>query len=1396
MLLICGLAPVLQKNEAYADFHEKYDSRVGGGYAVTGQIKDVSYTCEVYDASNGLPTSDSMCICGTKNGYVWIGGYAGIIVHDGRDFLRLDTAGGLTSARGFYEDSKERLWVATNDNGVVVLDKDTRIHYTYQDGLPSSSIRVFTEDAEGNVFIGTTAGVCYVSPDLALHNLNSLYLDEERILRLDTGKDGKVYGQTSGGTIFQIEHCEITKIYDSKSLGLDTISTIMADPAINGNVYIGTDGGHLYYGNFGAGIKTLEEIKMPEFGSIHWINYDCNRVWVSSPKHIGYLDENKEFHMIYDIPFDSSIEMMTADYQGNIWVASSSQGAMKIVANNFVDLTKKVGSEEEIVNATCLYHGYLYVGTDSGLSIFDPNEKLIRNSLTSYLKGARIRDIIVDNEDRLWIGTFNMDLGLVCVYPDGQIKNYTTDDGLRSNQIRCMTLSKDGSILVGSNGGFTEISGSRIVRNVGAAEGVKNTVFLTVCEGPDGKIYAGSDGDGVYVIEGRDAYRVGRDEGLTSEVIMRIKKDPTRDIYWIITSNSIQYLENGELNEVTSFPYNNNYDICFDDNGNSWILSSYGIYVIDTEDLVNDRVANYRLHTMANGLPCAIRSNSYSCMDEEGNLYICGRTGVIKVSTKNYFAENSNIKAALSVIYCDDQKIIENADGSYTIPSSGKRIQIVASVLDYTLSNPLIRVYLEGSGDPGVTTYKSDFVPLEYTKLDYGKYDLHIQILGNDKNTVLVDEVYKVVKRPRLGELKFFRVLIVTMFAFAAGFIVWRVMRSTVIRKQYLEIRNAKDEAERANTAKTRFLANMSHEIRTPINTIMGMNEMIMREDATDVPKSYFLSIMNYSFDIQNASDALLSLINDLLDMSKIESGKMHLVNQEYDVSEMLKQIVSMIRVRSTQKELMFDVVIDEMLPKTLYGDVGKIKQVVLNLLTNAVKYTSVGGFALTVSMDARKDDICDIRFSVKDTGMGIKEEDMDKLFNAYERLDEEKNSGIQGTGLGLDISRQFAELMGGKLWCESVYGEGSEFILTLSQKIVDATPMGIFVETQNNSAKGPYVPKFVAPDADVLVVDDTPMNLSVIKGLLKATKVFVTTAASGEEALDKIKENRFNVVLLDHMMPGMDGVETLERIKAISPDLPVYALTANTALGEEFYKEKGFVGFLAKPVDSAALEMAIMKHIPEEMMLKPDAADAEEELTELPENLKWLYEEESINVEEGITNSGGVSNYIFSLQLFLDTLDKNSSVICDAYETDNIRLYTIKVHALKSSARIIGADKLSKMAADMEEAGNKNDRDYITLNHDDLIKEYASYKDILAGINGDTASDENKEPIPEADLREAYEALKDVIPQMDYDSVEMIVNGLNEYRLPEEDAKRISELTTLLKNFDWDGMEQLIENL
>ena len=1365
----------------------------GGGYAVSKQLENVGYSTTIYDATNGLPTSDANCVFASSDGYIWIGGYSGIIRYDGSVFERIDNVPGLTSGRAIFEDSLGRIWVGTNDNGVVVLNKSEYARYTYQEGLPSSSVRCFSEDNEGVVYIGTTNGISYVGQDGILRNLEDDRLKNSIIVRMVSDKDGVVYGNTKDGELFSIKDAKISAFYDYEDLGLEKVSTVYAKKDESGMIYIGTESDSVYYGNFGNNAGQLKHISVDPVNFTYWITYACNRIWITSENCTGYIDQYNTFHELKNIPMKNSIDMMTCDYQGNLWFASSRQGVMKIVTNNFQDLFEIAELEDNVVNATCLYDNSLYIGTDNGLIELDSNNKKVNSALTEYLEGVRIRCLSEDKDSNLWISTYTNDMGLVCYGKNRKITNYNRDTGLLDNAVRCTKIASDGSVYVGTNSGLNIIKDGSIVKKFDEEDGLENTVVLTIEEGNDGEILVGSDGGGMYIIENNKVKKLGRDDGLTSDVILRIKKDDYRDLYWIITSNSIETFCDGMINNIDSFPYNNNYDIYFSDNGKVWVLSSYGLYSVDGEAMVNNEVTDYGLYTISNGLISTPTANSYSALTSDGDLYISGRTGINKVNINHFFDVHSGIKVDIRSLYCNDTKINPDEKGTYTIPAEKGRIQISPAVLDYTMTNPLLRVYLEGKESSGITEFQSNLTSLEYTDLKYGNYNLHIQLLNKSTGDVIQDDVFKLVKKPRITELLAVRILLLALLASITALIVWRIMTGTVIRKQYVEIQQAKEEAERANSAKSRFLANMSHEIRTPINTIMGMDEMILREDPTDVPKPYFMSIINYALDIRNASESLLGLINDLLDISKIESGKMHLVEQDYSTEELFRSIVSMIRVRSSQKDLTFDIDIDGSLPKTLYGDAGKVKQITLNLLTNAVKYTDHGGFSLNVHVEDINDEECTLKISVKDTGIGIKAEDLDKLFAAYERLDEEKNSGIQGTGLGLDISKKFAELMNAKLYCESEYGKGSEFTFIVRQKISDKSAIGVFNEHSDDAAKGPYVPQFIAPDAEVLVVDDNPMNLTVIKGLLKSTKMFVTTAASGEECLEKLKHSSFNVVLLDHMMPGMDGLETIARIREDNPNLPVYALTANAmAGGEEFYKSKGFTGYLAKPIDSMALEKAIMKHIPEEIMMKPTVADVSEEPESLPENLMWITDVKEINLEDGIKCSGGISTYGNALINFYDTIEHNAKIIEDAYNGDDIRLYTVKVHALKTSARIVGANELAKLSEQLEEAGKNNNIEFIKANFEKHINSYRAFKDILKKLSDKDESSEELPEIPASELEDAYSTLKEVISQMDYDSIEMIVNNLREYKLPDADEEKIKKLESAMKNYDWDEMESI----
>ena len=397
-----------------------------------------------------------------------------------------------------------------------------------------------------------------------------------------------------------------------------------------------------------------------------------------------------------------------------------------------------------------------------------------------------------------------------------------------------------------------------------------------------------------------------------------------------------------------------------------------------------------------------------------------------------------------------------------------------------------------------------------------------------------------------------------------------------------------RERADKANQSKSDFLANMSHEIRTPINAVLGMDEMIIR----DVTEGKYDGVRLYAENIKSAGNNLLSIVNDILDFSKIESGKMELVETEYQLGNLLNDVCNMAEFRAGAKNLAFEVYVDESLPACLFGDEVRVRQILTNILGNAVKYTKEGSVKLKLRGDIERWDKVNLKFTVTDTGIGIREEDLGKLFKKFERVDLGHNNTIEGTGLGLSITKNLLEMMNGSIHVESVYGKGSTFVVTIPQKITDDKALGNFRDAfaKNVREKKGYHESFTAPGARILVVDDTAMNLTVIKGLLRKTKIMVDTATSGAKALEMTMADAYDLILMDQRMPEMDGTETLHAIRAQqdgrNKEVPVICLTADALQGaREHYLAEGFSDYLSKPVDGVQLERMLQDYLPPEKL-------------------------------------------------------------------------------------------------------------------------------------------------------------------------------------------------------------------
>lgn len=590
-------------------------------------------------------------------------------------------------------------------------------------------------------------------------------------------------------------------------------------------------------------------------------------------------------------------------------------------------------------------------------------------------------------------------------------------------------------------------------------------------------------------------------------------------------------------------------------------------------------------------------------------------------------------------------------------------------------------------------------------------WHLVVQHIGENNGHIYSNIVYKNV-------LIFFVILAACIIMVSSSLIFEKkkMVEHALEKERYAKEQEAlKVQAEAASRAKGDFLASMSHEIRTPINAVLGMDEMILRESSDD-------KILDYAYDIKRAGSTLLNLVNDILDFSKIESGKMDIIPASYNFGDLLDDLIDIIRPRAEEKGLKLKIQAEPGIPVHLYGDEIRIRQVITNMLVNAVKYTEKGCVCLEVSGRRIPDGNVVLYVSVKDTGMGIKEEDKEKLFETFRRLDENRNRNIEGTGLGLPITMRLLELMGSRLEVESTYSKGSDFHFYLEQKVLDEEIIGDFHKNYEQKKKeiNIYKEKFIAPDARLLVVDDNEVNLKVFLGLLKNSQMQIDTAICGKDCLALMQQNKYHIIFMDHRMPGMDGIETLKYSKVMEDNLckdsVIIALTANAISGvREMFIGEGFDDYLSKPVIAARLEEMIQKYLPEEMVIKTVGEQMDKE-TKKPGSIMG---NSIVDWEEGRNFCKGDEEfYREMLQAFLDS--HYDIELQDFYKAPDFEGYCIKIHSIKTNLKNIGAIEASGLALELELHFKENNSiQYVRQKHSEFILVYKEVEKAVSDYLG-----------------------------------------------------------------------------
>ncbi|MBR3307281.1 MAG: response regulator [Lachnospiraceae bacterium] len=1269
---------------------------------------NAEYEASFYDTADGLAAMEINAIAQTADGYIWAGTYSGIYRYDGSRFEAVNIDECIRNAMVFFVDRRCRLWIGTNDSGAACYNvvRGEIEFFSEADGLPGNSIRSICEDSYGNIYVGTAAGLCMISSDGEVTDYE--HFSEINYIRTVTaGENGIVAGVTNSGTLFFLKDGKL--LYSEEYPGGGGIYYSSLTHGEKNEFLVGTSSGVMEKVSFSNGeCRHLSTLKSGNISYCNMIRYYPREggFFICDENGCGFMSDDGEFTDMTRNGFENSVSDVLRDYQGNIWFVSNKQGIIKFSHNPFTDVFKKAGLESSVVNALLLNGDELYVGMDDGLAVLDSRSyKRKPDKLSELLTGIRVRNITGDSKGNIWISTYGAQ-GLVELKSTGEIVCFNEETASTLGGRFRMTIElPDGSILSASNVGLNYIEDGRVTATIGEGDGLRTPQILCMIATPEGEVLAGSDGDGIYVIKDRKITgHIGIDEGLETLVVLRMI--PYRDGYFYVTSNAIYYDDGQGITRLDSFPYSNNYDIYITGDGKAWVSSSAGIYITDADSLADNQVTNYTLLNRSRGFSTSLTANAWTAVDGD-RLLLCCNDGVRMVSTGDINSRGEPYQIRVSSVICDGTAY-SDSDGRYLIPAGTRRLQIQASVLNYSLSNPLVHIYLDGMDDEGLIVHQNELVPVVYTNLPHGEYNLHLCILDETNGEVIREEVFPLVKDAQLFETRPFKIYLFAVIMIFIGFMAWLVAKlgnMAIINRQYEEIRDARDAAEQANRAKSDFLANISHEIRNPINAVIGMDELILKE--TDSER-----VRSYAEHIDRASHTLLSLINDILDFSKIEAGHLELDEADYSMGSLLNEVCSMMEFNAVKKGLVFKVDADPNLPDRLWGDEKRIKQLMMNLLSNAIKYTREGSVSLRIAADGRDGDILSLRVDVKDTGIGIRKEDMHKLFKSFERLDTQKNKAIQGTGLGLSITKRIVQAMGGELEVESEYGKGSCFTLFFTQRVMaektmgdyhDYNEVGLIDENMEISAAG----------AHVLVVDDTEMNLILFEERLRDTGIKVSKASSGEECLAAVRKERFDVIFLDHFMPKMNGLETFERLKAmgdenLSKDAPVIALTANAIAGSrEMYLSRGFTDYLSKPVEYRELIATLEKYITVEEKAAGDAeqesGQSEEAAEESPDTGEKL-----IDKDEGLRYASGKEAFFKKLLgMYCDQKDEKKSEMDRVFAEENIDEYVIMVHALKSNSKMIGAKGLSEAALELELAGKAGNWDKIKEGHGALMKLY-----------------------------------------------------------------------------------------
>lgn len=704
-----------------------------------------SYIKTVYNNTNGLPGGVANDIASTSDGILWIGTYAGLYRHNGKEFRLMNEYESIKTVRCLYVDDDGRLFVGTNDNGLsILINEEITDVLTEKNGLPSDSVRCITSASDGRYYIGTSAELAVVEINDGIR-IVAKEPDVSSALRLTADSEGHVAAVTSSGKLIILQNSKVTgtaSAYDEKF--------ISAEFSDDGKLFAATESNKIFVFSIKDenNLQFLQTINCGSMNHINSLSFYENVLFLCSDSGVGYIDYKKDnsFHLVDTDLFNNSIDNMIEDYQGNLWFSSSRLGLLRMCETAFAEIYLSAGFSEAVVNTVIKFNNKIYFGTDEGISMIDvesgePEE----NELTKKMKGLRIRCLMQDSKNRMWVCTYTK--GLYCMNKAGKIEAFETDT---EQQFRVLLELSDGTIAAAGKKGITFLKNGEVTKRLTKANGFENQVVLTLSELGDGTLIAGTDGGGIAIIQHQSIVKLlRRQDGLTSNVILRTVNDyngntPTGAFY-AITSNGINYVDKDfSIHPLTNFPYSNNYDMIVRQDGNIFVLGSAGIFVVTRDELLSGKKVDYILLDLKRGLLGTLTANSWNYIDEENNLYLSCDTGASVLNLDAYDKNNRSYRMQLKSVIVNGKRYLVQKDIPFVIPENSDSIEIVPEIINYSINNPYISLYMEGIDEhPNIMT-QNELASVIYSNIAAGKYTFHISLLDSKGLNVIEENTYEI----------------------------------------------------------------------------------------------------------------------------------------------------------------------------------------------------------------------------------------------------------------------------------------------------------------------------------------------------------------------------------------------------------------------------------------------------------------------------------------------------------------------------------------------------------------------------------------------------------------------------------------------------------------------------